>query len=128
MAGAIRELVQHIATVHPEYDRDGMLDAIYAQEKRMNTGIMPGIAVPHGRYAPVSRVMGAVGISPAGIPYGAPDGKPVHIVFMLFTDNVSHGEHLSVFRQLLLLLKSPYALRLREARTPQEVYNVLARY
>jgi mannitol/fructose-specific phosphotransferase system IIA component (Ntr-type) len=117
------ELVGTIAELRPEYDRGKMLDAVIARESRMNTAILPGIAVPHGCCDAVGGIIGAVGFSRAGIEYGSPE--PVHLVFMLLMDNFSREHHLRVLSRLLELLNSESVAMIEAAECPQEVYDIL---
>jgi nitrogen PTS system EIIA component len=56
--------------------------AVTSREKAANTGIGLGWACPHGRVPGEGELFCAIGWSPTGIEYGAPDGKPVRIVVM----------------------------------------------
>ena len=59
-----------------------LYEAMTAREKAMNTGIGMGVACPHVRAPGSGELVSAVGWSPQGIEYGAPDGKKVHLVVM----------------------------------------------
>ncbi len=61
-----------------------LYEAMTAREKAMNTGIGMGVACPHVRAPGNGELVSAVGWSPAGIDYGAPDGKKVHLVVMYY--------------------------------------------
>ena len=49
---------------------------LWAREELDNTGFEEGVALPHAKSAAVSTPAVAIGISRAGIEYGAEDGKP----------------------------------------------------
>jgi mannitol/fructose-specific phosphotransferase system IIA component (Ntr-type) len=117
------ELVETIAVMHPEFDRQEMFDAVISRESRMNTAILPGIATPHGYCDAVGGVIGAMGFSRAGIEYGSLE--PVHSVFMLLMDKSSREYHLRVLSRLLKLLNSESFAVIQEAENPQEVYEIL---
>jgi mannitol/fructose-specific phosphotransferase system IIA component (Ntr-type) len=120
------ELIETITGLHTEYDRQKMLDAVTSRESRMNTAILPGIAVPHGYSSAVAGIIGAMGFSRAGIDYGGPE--PVHSVFLLLMDESSREHHLRVLSRLLELLNSEYFARILAAESPQEVYEILYRF
>jgi PTS system nitrogen regulatory IIA component len=61
-----------------------LYEAMTAREKAMNTGIGMGVACPHVRAPGTGELVSAVGWSPQGIDYGAPDGKKVHLVVMYY--------------------------------------------
>ena len=54
-----------------------LYEAMMARERAMNTGIGMGVACPHVRAPGSGDLLCAVGWSPSGIDYGAPDGKKV---------------------------------------------------
>jgi mannitol/fructose-specific phosphotransferase system IIA component (Ntr-type) len=120
------EMIETIAEPHPEYDRHEMLNAIISRENRMNTVVLPGIAVPHGYYNAVNGITGAIGFSRTGIDYGVPG--PVHSIFMLLMDELSRERHLRVLSRLLDLLNSESFAALRTAKSPQAVYEILNRF
>jgi mannitol/fructose-specific phosphotransferase system IIA component (Ntr-type) len=120
------ELVETIVVSHPEFDREEMLEAVISRENRMNTAILPGVAVPHGYCNAVNGIIGAMGFSRAGIDYDSPDS--VHSVFMILMDGSSRERHLGALSRLLALLNSEFFAVIRSAESPQEVYNVLRRF
>ncbi|MDR1586895.1 MAG: PTS sugar transporter subunit IIA [Treponema sp.] len=120
------ELVETIAGLHPECDRQEMLKAVISRENRMNTAILPGVAVPHGYCNAVGGIIGAMGFSRAGIEYDS--FEPVHSVFMLLMDESFREHHLRVLSRLLELLNSESFTVIKAAESPQEVYDVLNRF
>jgi len=82
---ALRELLtalQHIpALPRPE----AFFREVLARERITNTGLGNGLAMPHARTDLCADIVIAVGRSAAGIDYDAPDGKPVHLLFMIGT-------------------------------------------
>jgi len=61
-----------------------LYEAMMARERAMNTGLGMGVACPHVRAPGTGELLSAVGWSPKGIDYGAPDGKKVHLVVMYY--------------------------------------------
>src|SRR5689334_1751036 len=72
-------IIEAIPEVPPGTDICGM---VLQHEKEQNTAVGQGAACPHVRVAGHGELQCAVGWSPKGIDYGAPDGKPVHLVIM----------------------------------------------
>jgi PTS system nitrogen regulatory IIA component len=71
---------------------------IEEREAEGNTGLGKGIACPHVRIKREGELLCAIGWSPEGIEYGAPDGKKVHIVIMYYipdTQRVAYLKELS---------------------------------
>lgn len=61
-----------------------LYEAMMARERTMNTGLGNGVACPHVRAPGSGELLSAVGWSPVGIDYGAPDNKKVHLVVMYY--------------------------------------------
>jgi Kef-type K+ transport system membrane component KefB/mannitol/fructose-specific phosphotransferase system IIA component (Ntr-type) len=59
--------------------------AVLDRERLQATGLGDGVAVPHARIAGLSAPLVGVGVSRFGLDFDAPDGQPVHLVFMLLT-------------------------------------------
>ncbi len=72
-------LIEAIPDFRTGLDFNAVVDA---REKAANTGIGQGWACPHGRVAGEGDLFCAIGWSPTGIDYAAPDGKPVRILVM----------------------------------------------
>jgi mannitol/fructose-specific phosphotransferase system IIA component (Ntr-type) len=120
------ELIETIIEPSLEYDRREMLNAIISRENRMNTTILPGVAVPHGYCSTVSGIAGAIGFSRTGIEYG--DSGPVYAIFMILMDKSSREHHLRILSRLLELLNSESFEVIRAAKSSREVYDILNRF
>jgi len=123
------ELIEALISFHPELNRAQALQAVQEREAKMSTGIMKGIAVPHGKLRAVKGVIGAVGISKQGIDYDALDKSPVNLVFMLLTDPDDSEYHLTVLKRLSQVLDSPaFVSAVMEKSTAQDVYDTLCKF
>lgn len=121
--GVFGELIGTIALPNSEFDRQKLLDAVTERESKMSTNILPGIAIPHGYCSSVPNIIGAIGVSRAGIEY---DNKnPVHLFFMLFMGEKSREKHLQVLSELWELLNTRAFAGIRKAKSPEEVYDLL---
>jgi mannitol/fructose-specific phosphotransferase system IIA component (Ntr-type) len=123
---AFKELVESIAAIHPELDRDTMLAAIQNREQKLNTSVAPGVAVPHGNYPGTGAIFGALGIFPSGIEYEAPDHNPVHYLFLLVMGESSREQHLRVLNQIASMINSGGQELLRKAQTPEDIHDILS--
>jgi mannitol/fructose-specific phosphotransferase system IIA component (Ntr-type) len=122
------ELIDVVADIHPELNRDEIFTAVYDRESKMNTSVAPGVAIPHGYYLGAHNVFGAIGISPIGIDYDALDHKPVHVVFLMIMGEAYREKHLHILSKLLSMIKSGALDYIQEAKSSQDVYNILARF
>ncbi|MDR2096307.1 MAG: PTS sugar transporter subunit IIA [Treponema sp.] len=126
---AFLELIKTIKAVYPKLDRKEMLEAIQKREDKMNTAMAcSSVAVPHGYYSKIRDIIGAIGVSQAGIDYDAPDHKPVHLVFLILMGKSSAEEHLLVLKRILTLVSSGLLTSPWKAASPQEVYDILSRF
>ena len=126
---AFAELVDALAARRlPDFDPAEALAAIVARENRMSTGIAPGVGIPHAFYGKADGIVGAIGVSRAGVEYDALDGKPVYAIFMLLIGENAKGEHLPALNQICALAQSEGLALLRDAKTPRDVGAILSRF
>jgi mannitol/fructose-specific phosphotransferase system IIA component (Ntr-type) len=109
----LEELVDLIPGVQEEPSvRGKLLKALHDREQLHSTGIGDGVALPHARNALVGLVDNPVivfGRHSIGIPFGAIDGKPAQLFFLLVAPSVT--QHLAVLARLSRVLRDP---RLRQ--------------
>ncbi len=123
------ELVEELVAVQNGMDRRKVLGAIRSRESLMSTGIMHGIAIPHGKTDAVSGVKGVIGISRSGISYDSLDKAPVHLIFLLVSSPDESECHLQALKRLALVLEDPsFFESLLAQQTPQGVYDTLCKY
>jgi PTS system nitrogen regulatory IIA component len=70
-----------------------ILAAVIRREKSSSTAIGRGMAIPHAGQLPIDRVIGAVGVSRAGIEAASIDRLPVNVVFLLLLPPPLAHEH-----------------------------------
>jgi len=80
---ALRELIRDTPVFAELGNRDELERAVIARERLHTTGFGHGVAVAHGRATGVTRVLIALGVSRTGIPFDAPDGEPVRLLFVI---------------------------------------------
>ena len=135
---AVAELCQAVAEQAGTPDAETLLEAVRQREQLMGTGTGHEIAIPHARLAALQRPVLTLGRSVAGIEWDAPDGLPVHLVFLLLTPEREEGLQLQILaalaqamldpvaRQRLLRAESAAALRaaLEQALRAQDLVQV----
>ena len=77
-----------------------MFDSLFAREKLGSTGLGQGIAIPHGRIKGLKDALGAFVRPRQPIPFDAPDGKPVSLVFVLLVPEQATEKHLQILSEL----------------------------
>ena len=120
------EMVEVLVSAQPGISRAEALNVLKERENKMTTGIMPGIAVPHAISSSVKGVVGAVGISRAGIDYGSLDNKPVHVVFMLLFSPDETERHLQIMKRFAELLQHQELCNEMLAKnSAEEIYDLI---
>ncbi len=107
---ALRELVRRAPVFRELPDLEGFTEAVIRRERRQTTGFGHGVAVAHGRVSQAGRVLIGLGLSRAGIPFDAPDGTPVHLLFVIASPPEMNIDYLQALSCLVR------ALRQREVR------------
>jgi len=111
------EVLQELVAQLPELayrpdTRQTLLQALREREQLHSTGIGGGIALPHARQALAGVVDQAVivlGRHAKGVAYGAVDGVPARLFFMLVAPTVQ--QHLAILARISRLLRD---VRLRD--------------
>jgi nitrogen PTS system EIIA component len=110
----LRELVNLIPKIEEQpVMRDTLLRALQEREQLHSTGIGDGVALPHARNALVGLVDQPIivfGRHARGIPYGAIDGKPAQLFFLIVAPTVT--QHLGILARISRVLSN---LKLRQA-------------
>ncbi len=124
----LAELVSLIPELRQLPDaRQTLLRALQEREQLHSTGIGDGIALPHARNAIVGLVDRPIlvfGRHETGVPFGAIDGMPARLFFLLIAPTVT--QHLAMLARISRLLRDP---RLRQAlstaASPEEVITAI---
>ena len=122
------ELVNQIPQLarQPEA-RKTLLRALQERELLHSTGIGDGIALPHARNALVGLVDEPIVVfarHATGIPYGAIDGVPARLFFLLIAPTVT--QHLGVLARLSRILRDPKVRQnLLTAERPEKVISLI---
>lgn len=77
-----------------------VFDALFAREKMGSTGLGLGIAIPHGRIKGLKQARGAFLRLASPVPFDAPDGQPVSLVFVLLVPETASEHHLQLLSEL----------------------------
>ena len=97
--------------------RSQVFDSLFAREKLGSTGLGQGVAIPHGRIKGLKEALLAFVRMAQPVPFDAPDGQPVQLVFVLLVPEQATEKHLQILSELAQML-SDKALREAMARSP----------
>jgi PTS system nitrogen regulatory IIA component len=94
-----------------------LVNDVKKREATANTGLGNGVACPHVRTKHEGELLCAVGWSPAGIDYGAADGKKVHLVVMYYIPDSQRNSYLKEISGL--------ARAITESEDIQSIFNLV---
>lgn len=77
-----------------------IFDSLFAREKLGSTGLGHGVAIPHGRIRGLKDTVGAFAHLKQPIPFDAPDGAPVSLIFVLLVPEQATDLHLQILGEL----------------------------
>lgn len=77
-----------------------IFDSLFAREKLGSTGLGHGVAIPHGRIRGLKETVGAFAHLKQPIPFDAPDGAPVSLIFVLLVPEQATDLHLQILGEL----------------------------
>ena len=80
--------------------RSLVFDSLFARERLGSTGLGQGVAIPHGRIKGLKDALGAFFRLDQPIPFDAPDGNPVSLVFVLLVPEKATEKHLQILSEL----------------------------
>jgi len=83
--------------------RSVVFESLFARERLGSTGLGQGVAIPHGRIKGLKEAVGAFVRLAAPVPFDAPDGKPVDLVFFLLVPEQATERHLQILSELAQL-------------------------
>ncbi|MBN1480361.1 PTS sugar transporter subunit IIA [candidate division KSB1 bacterium] len=103
---ALEELLDLFVAERYVKNKQIALEMLKGREVMGSTGLGHGVAVPHGRTTATTDVVIAFGRSEQGIDFGADDGKPVKLFFMIIAPHNDQGSvYLPILGMLVTILK-----------------------
>ena len=107
--------------------RSLVFDSLFARERLGSTGLGQGVAIPHGRIKGLKEARGAFLRLAQPVPFDAPDGNPVNLVFVLLVPEKATEKHLQILSELAQMF-SDKALRelLARAADAEALYQLIA--
>jgi PTS system fructose-specific IIA component/PTS system nitrogen regulatory IIA component len=124
----VQELVAALQAANafgPE-NTDDVVSEVLRREQLGTTGIGRHIAIPHSRHAAAKDLIGALGLSPGGLPFDSLDGEPVYVFVLLVSPKDRPGEHLRALEAVVRTMRNEEFVRqLRGCGTKDEVWKLL---
>ncbi len=94
--------------------RARVFDSLFDREKLGSTALGYGVAIPHGRIRTLKEPVCAFVRTATPIPFEAPDGQPVNLVFAMLVPEHATEAHLELLSELAQMFSDA---GLREALT-----------
>lgn len=128
-AGAIAELGRLLQADGRVSDVDTFVATVLAREEETGgTGMESGVAIPHGKSPAVERPSVAFGRSATGVDFGAEDGTPADLIFLIGAPEGAEDVHVTLLSRLARrLIHESFRTSLREAAGPTEVFEIIQR-
>ena len=77
-----------------------IFDTLLQRERLGSTGLGQGVAIPHGRIKGLKEALGAFIRLAQPVPFDAPDGNAVSLVFVLLVPEKATEKHLQILSEL----------------------------
>lgn len=101
--------------------------SLLAREKLGSTGLGQGVAIPHGRIKGLKQAFGCFVRPQAPVPFGAPDGLPVNLIFVLLVPEQATDLHLQILSELAHRLgDKSFRDRLQNLNDPDAIYSLFS--
>lgn len=125
-ADVLAQMARRLAEAGVVADGPALARALVERERRCATALGSGIAIPHGKLPGLAGVVVALGLVRPPVSFGAPDGKPVDLVFLLLSPAEAPAANLAALSRLSRILRAPGVAELvREAGSPEAAARAL---
>jgi len=129
---SVKDKSEAIDTLVDLHTRSGNLndaavykEGILAREQMGTTAIGMEVAIPHAKSEAVKAPALSAITVPNGVDYGAPDGQPCKLIFMIAA-TLDGDVHLEVLARLMqMLMHEDFTAKLKAARTADEFMKII---
>ena len=125
---ALREIltkVQSNGGVKTEHF-DEILAKLIEREELGSTGVGNGIAVPHTKHSLFTKPIVCIARSGKGVTFGALDGEPVYLYFMLLSPDKNATDHLKALTFISTALRDEFFCKfLKNANSEEEMLDTV---
>ena len=119
-AGLIFENNQGVA-------RSLVFESLFARERLGSTGLGQGVAIPHGRIKGLREAVAAFVRLATPVPFDAPDGKPVNLLFILLVPEQATEQHLQILSELAQIFSDPELReQLGQTQEPGDLHRIIS--
>ncbi len=109
--------------------RSQVFDSLFAREKLGSTGLGQGVAIPHGRIKGLRDAIAAFVKTQTPIPFEAPDGQPVSLIFVLLVPERATDLHLQLLGELAQMFSDKsFREQLQSSNDPAAIHQLFANW
>jgi len=106
-------------------DAASVFRALWRREQTGSTGLGHGIAVPHARIAGIAQPIVLLMRTKLPIAFGAPDHKPVSVLFVILVPEHANDEHLQILADVSKMFSDQsFRDRLEAATDPAAIQRL----
>lgn len=122
---ALQEIARRAVAATGVADRR-IYDVLTERERCGTTGIGRGVAIPHGKFAELTRLYGLFARLDRPIAFDAIDDQPVDLLFVLLAPENASAEHLRALARISRLLRDRATCeKLRGTNNADALYALL---
>ncbi|MBK6849153.1 MAG: PTS sugar transporter subunit IIA [Proteobacteria bacterium] len=123
---ALREIAAVIGAGLGASVEQEICDALAQRERLASTGIGEFVAIPHGKLDRLPTMVAALARSRDGIDFGAMDGQPTRLFFVIVAPGSANGMHLRALARVARLCKSAdFRQQLLRAEATEAMFEIL---
>jgi PTS system nitrogen regulatory IIA component len=106
-----------------------VFESLFAREKLCSTGLGQGVAIPHGRIKNLRDAVAAFVKTEAAIPFDAPDGQPVNLIFVLLVPERATDLHLQLLGELAQMFSDKtFREQLQASNDPAVIHQLFTHW
>lgn len=122
---ALQDLAIKAASLTGRGERE-ILETLMQREKLGSTGVGHGVAIPHGKLAGLTRLVGVFACLERPIDFDSLDNEPVDIMFLLLAPENAGADHLKALARIARVLRDQdTAEKLRATTDPNALFTLL---
>jgi nitrogen PTS system EIIA component len=122
---AAASMVEHHHHIH----RDAVVQALWRREQIGSTGIGHGIAIPHARIPGISEPIVLLMRTKRPMVFGAPDHKPVSVLFVILVPEDTNEEHLQILATVSAMFSDRrFRDRLEASKDPAKLQRLFCEW
>jgi PTS system nitrogen regulatory IIA component len=122
----LQELASKASKITGLSERE-IFDVILQRERLGSTGVGNGIAIPHGKLASLSTIIGIFARLESPVDFEALDDQPVDLVFLLLAPEGAGADHLKALSRIARVLRDQdMVAKLRGSNSASAIYAFLS--